>query len=259
MSVPIGIDTADLTASHAAGRGENASAKPVFENLMLRVEGGRIAVIVGPSGAGKTTLLNCVAGLHPVDNRNVALALYSARGAIEHGRDKSLSAVDRRRIGVAFQQSNLWSHLSVRENLVHPQMKLGGRSRSAATEWASHLLAQLALSDHAGKPASSLSGGQKQRVALARALCLNPDVVLFDEITASQDPENVQRIFDLIRGYIADSGATALTVSHDMSFVRRIAESVAFLSNGVIRMKATPDIFFNDCDDLVVQRFLQAF
>ena len=236
-----GIDIASMSASHA---GAGRLRVPVFQDLRLRVPAGQVMVIVGPSGAGKTTLLNCVAGLHPINTGYVAMAVGSARGAIEHGQGKTLSAQDRRRVGVAFQQSNLWSHMSVLENLTHPQVHLGGASRAQAREWAEHLLERLVLIDHRDKNTQALSGGQKQRVAIARSLCLRPDVVLFDEITANQDPVNVQRVVELMQAYVRDHQACALTVSHDMAFVRRVADSVAFLEAGAIAMQADRETFF---------------
>lgn len=262
MMSGIGIDITGITASYDDPKRRKAgahAARPIFSNLKLRVPHSQVAVVVGPSGAGKTTLLNCVAGLQRIDHGYVALALGSKRGSMEHGHDKFLTAFDRRRIGVAFQQSNLWSHFCVLDNLVHPQMKLAGRSKADAMQWAEQLLDDLLLHEHALKPVTALSGGQRQRVAIARALSLHPDIVLFDEITANQDPENVQRVYDLIRNYVSTTGATALTVSHDMGFVRKIADTVAFLSDGVIRVQATPEQFFNHCDDEIVQRFLKAF
>ncbi len=254
-----GIEILGISAAYEDPKARpRGGATQIFSGLSMRVGRGQVAVVVGPSGAGKSTLLNCVAGLHPVQAGTVVLASDSARGAIQHGSGAPPSAEDRRRIGVAFQQSNLWSHLSVRDNLVHPQMKLVRRTRAQATQRADELLADLALAEHATKPATALSGGQRQRVAIARALCLEPDVVLFDEITANQDPENTQRVLGLIRRFVAGTGATALTVSHDMAFVRRIADVVLFLAGGVVRWQAPPDEFFNRPQDEDVVRFLQA-
>ncbi len=255
-----GIEITRLTARYAASHGQaQANAPAVLKDLSMRVAAGSIAVVVGPSGAGKSTLLNSIAGLQPIAGGYVAMALDSRRGAIEHGVDMRLGPQERRRIGVAFQQSNLWSHFSVRENLVHPQVKLAGSSRREANEWALYLLGALELLDHADKDVGALSGGQRQRVAIARAICLRPDVLLFDEITANQDPENILRVFNLIRGYVKDTGCTALTVSHDMGFVERVADTVHFLQGGVIRVEGATHDFFHGQHDELVSRFLQAF
>src|SRR5471032_848723 len=255
-----GIEITRLTARYAASNGQTTGNTPaVLQDLSMKVSAGSIAVVVGPSGAGKSTLLNCIAGLQPIAGGYIALELDSRRGVIEHGAEVRLGARERRRIGVEFQQSNLWSHFTVRENLVHPQMKLAGLARREANEWAEHLLDVLELRDHASKDVGALSGGQRQRVAIARSLCLRPDVLLFDEITANQDPENIQRVFNLIRAYVQDSGCTALTVSHDMGFVQKVADTVHFLHGGIIRVEAPTDAFFNHQRDEVVSRFLQAF
>lgn len=254
-----GLEITGLSATYDAhGEKNSISAPPLLNDLRMRVGLGKIAVVVGASGSGKTTLLNCIAGLHAIHAGYIVLCGDSKRGAIEHSNDKLLGTLELRRIGIAFQQSNLWSHLCVRDNLIHPQMKLSKVSRADATEWANYLLRELVLDEHGDKSVNALSGGQRQRVAIARALSLRPDMLLFDEITANQDPENVQRIVELIRHYMEKSGCTAVTVSHDMSFVRRVADTVHFLHDGVIRMEATPEVFFNNPQDDVIQRFLSA-
>ncbi len=226
----IGIEILGLTARYS----RDARTPPVLNDLSLRLGLGTVGVVVGPSGAGKTTLMNCVAGLHDYEAGSITLAADHRHGAIQHTPDRPLTAVERRRMGIAFQQSHLWSNLSVRDNLVHPQVWLKKVPRKQAQARADQLLASLELEAQAHARVTDLSGGQRQRVAILRALALSPDVLLLDEITASQDPQNVQRIFDLVRSYVAETGCTALTISHDMEFVRRIADTVLMLEGGGI-------------------------
>lgn len=255
-----GIEITKLTARYASSPTQVAANAPdVLKNLSMRVGAGTIAMVVGPSGAGKSTLLNSIAGLQPIAGGYVAMCLGSHKGVMEHGKDTLLTPKDRRRIGIAFQQSNLWSHFTVRENLTHPQIKLAGVSRADANRWADELLSALVLEDQAHKGVGELSGGQRQRVSIARSLSLRPDILLFDEITANQDPENVNRVFNLIRSYVQSTGCTALTVSHDMGFVRKIADTVHFLHGGIIRVEAPTATFFDNPQDEIVSKFLQAF
>lgn len=250
-----GLEVSSLSACYTNGK----TATCILENLSMRVPAGQIGIIVGPSGAGKTTLLNCVAGLHAYHEGSVVLAIDSRRGAIQHTSKQTLSPLERRRIGIAFQHSHLWSHFTVRENLMHPQIWLGGISRKDARTWADYLLRKLQLEEMGDISISALSGGQKQRVAIARGLALKPDILLLDEITANQDPENVLRIFSLIRLYVADTGCTVLTVSHDMEFVRRMADKVLFLKGGKIAAEGHADEIFNDPKSSELESFINAF
>lgn len=250
-----GLEVSSLSASYLNGK----EVVYVLENLSMRVAAGQIAVIVGSSGAGKTTLLNCIAGLHAYHKGSVILAVDSKQGAIQHTSMQSLSPLDRRRLGIAFQNSHLWSHFTVRENLTHPQIWLGRISRKDARTWADYLLRELQLEGLGDTRVSALSGGQKQRVAIARGFALKPGILLLDEITANQDPENVLRIFSLTRMYVADTGCTVLTVSHDMEFVRRIADKVLFLKGGKIVEEGGADEIFNGPKSSELESFINAF
>lgn len=250
-----GLEISSLSASYSGDK----KAACVLENLSMRVAVGQIAVIVGPSGAGKTTLLNCIAGLHAYKEGSVVLAVDSKLGAIQHTSQQALSPFDRRRIGVAFQHSHLWSHFTVRENLMHPQIWLARKSRREARFWADYLLHELRLDEFGDARVSALSGGQRQRVAIARGFALNPDVLLLDEITANQDPENVSRIFALVRSYVASTACTVVTVSHDMEFVKRIADKVFFLKGGKIAAEGGVDEIFNLTENTDLTGFINAF
>jgi ABC-type polar amino acid transport system ATPase subunit len=226
----IGLRVHDLRASY----GSRKKRLQVLNGASFEAARGTITVVVGSSGAGKSTLINCVAGLQPIDEGTIQFLVDGGAKSITCNRKRRLSARERRSIGVCFQQSHLWSHMSVRDNLVHPQVWLKGISKTEAESVADGLLDSLRLSPQANSAVSQLSGGQRQRVAILRALAVKPEILLLDEITASQDPANVQSIFDIIKKYVAETGCTVLTISHDMQFVRRIADRVYLIANGAI-------------------------
>lgn len=226
----IGLRVHDLRASY----GSRKKRLQVLNGASFEAARGTITVVVGSSGAGKSTLINCVAGLQPIDDGKIQFLVDGGTKSITCNRKRRLTAHERRSIGVCFQQSHLWSHMSVRDNLVHPQVWLKGIAKTQAESVADGLLDSLRLGPQANSPVSQLSGGQRQRVAILRALAVKPEILLLDEITASQDPANVQSIFDIIKRYVSETGCTVLTISHDMQFVRRIADRVYLIANGAI-------------------------
>lgn len=231
----VGVQVTDLWAGYSSRRRRLS----VLEGLGLQAARGEVSVVLGSSGAGKSTLINCIAGLHKVQKGTVAFWVDGGKRKLEHSAKRRLSPTERRRIGIAFQQAHLWSHLSVRENLVHPQVWLKKLARESALARANNLLESLGLIEHADAPVTDLSGGQRQRVAVLRALALEPDVLLLDEITASQDPANVESIFKLVKAYVEQTGCTVLTISHDINFVRRIADHVYLLEKGKVIAEGT--------------------
>lgn len=248
-----GIEVRNLSASYGAGK----KRIPVLEGISFTVGLGKVAMVIGPSGAGKSTLLNSVAGMHPLDEGSVVLAVDHPRGAIQHTADRSLKPQERRRVGIAYQKPNLWSHLNVIDNLVHPQVWLLKRSRKSARDRAEGLLHGMGLLEHASDPVTDLSGGQAQRVGIIRSLALEPDVLLLDEVTASQDPQNAQVVFELIRAYVDRSGCTVITISHDMGFVEQMADQVLFLTNGALRDGGTPEAVFSNVTDPEITDFIK--
>lgn len=250
-----GIEILGLRASYR----RNGSVIPVLHGIDMRLGLGEIGVMLGASGAGKTTVMNCAAGLQAYDSGSVVLAADHPRGAIQHTSGRSLTPLERRRIGVAFQQSHLWSNLSVLGNLVHPQVWLRGTPNHLALRRALELLEQLDMAAQREARVSELSGGQRQRLAVLRALTLQPDVLLLDEITASQDPHNVQRIFSLVKDYVATSGCTVLTISHDMEFARRIADRVFYLRDGSIAAQGALDSLLTGSNGEELRNFMGAF
>lgn len=227
----IGLRVHNLSASYSSRK---KKAVPVLKGASLEAMRGTITVVVGSSGAGKSTLINCVAGLQPIEDGEISFTVDGGARQIVCDRGRGLSTAERRFIGVCFQQSHLWSHMTVRENLVHPQVWLKKTPRNVAENKANALLAALRLDAQAGSQVTQLSGGQRQRVAILRALAVDPEVLLLDEITASQDPANVQSIFGIVKAYVKESGCTVLTISHDMQFVRKIADVVHLIQGGEV-------------------------
>ncbi|GAA5186981.1 amino acid ABC transporter ATP-binding protein [Rugosimonospora acidiphila] len=205
----------------------------VLKGVDLTVARGEVLVIIGPSGGGKSTLLRCVNLLEPVSQGQVLL----------ESEDLTRPGVDlnrvRRRIGMVFQQFNLFPHLSALDNLTLAPRKLLGTPRAEAETRARALLARVGLADKAGNYPRQLSGGQQQRVAIARALMMDPHVMLFDEVTSALDPELVSEVLDVMRD-LARSGMTMLCVTHEMGFARELGDRLVFIDGGVIAEQGRP-------------------
>jgi polar amino acid transport system ATP-binding protein len=205
----------------------------VLKGVDLAVARGEVLVIIGPSGGGKSTLLRCVNLLEPLTAGQVLL----------EGDDISRPGVDldqvRRRIGMVFQQFNLFPQLTALDNLTLAPRKLLRTPRAEAEEQAHALLDRVGLSGKAGNHPRQLSGGQQQRVAIARALMMSPHVMLFDEVTSALDPELVSEVLDVMRD-LADSGMTMLCVTHEMGFARELGDRLVFVDGGVIAEQGPP-------------------
>jgi polar amino acid transport system ATP-binding protein len=206
---------------------------PVLRGIDLSVEPGEVVCVIGPSGSGKSTLLRCVNLLETPTSGSVQV------GGVEvTDSDCDLDAV-RRRIGMVFQQFNLFGHLDVRRNLTIAQRRVLGRGRVQADEVARANLARVGLSDKIDAYPTQLSGGQQQRVAIARALAMDPGLMLFDEPTSALDPELVGEVLAVMRG-LADDGMTMLVVTHEMAFAREVASRVVFMDAGVVVESGPP-------------------
>ncbi|WP_067278290.1 amino acid ABC transporter ATP-binding protein [Streptomyces jeddahensis] len=206
----------------------------VLRGIDLEIAPGEVVCVIGPSGSGKSTLLRCVNLLETP----TAGQVFVGGSEVTHP-DVDIDAV-RRRIGMVFQQFNLFPHLSVTENLTLPQRRVLGRDKAQAAQIAAENLQRVGLSDKAGAYPSSLSGGQQQRVAIARALAMGPEVMLFDEPTSALDPELVGDVLAVMR-MLADDGMTMMVVTHEMTFAREVADRVVFMDGGVIVEQGTPD------------------
>ncbi|HSI79343.1 MAG TPA: amino acid ABC transporter ATP-binding protein [Solirubrobacterales bacterium] len=223
----------------------------VLRGIDLEVRRGQVICVIGPSGSGKSTLLRCINLLEPPDDGRILLEGKSIAGP---DADEDVDFV-RRRVGMVFQQFNLFPHRSALENVTIAQEKVLGRKRADARAKAEALLARVGLADKVNEFPDRLSGGQQQRVAIARALAMDPHVMLFDEVTSALDPELVTEVLDVMRE-LADEGMTMIVVTHEMGFARGVADHVAFIDEGVIVEEGEPHEVLGDPREERTKRFL---
>ena len=210
---------------------------------------GEVVVVCGPSGSGKSTLIKCVNGLEPFDQGEIVV------DGISVGAPATNLAKLRARVGMVFQNFELFPHMNVIDNLALAQVKVLGRSRSEAVERGQGLLQRVGLADQAAKFPSQLSGGQQQRVAIARALAMDPICMLFDEPTSALDPEMVKEVLDVMVD-LAREGMTMMVVTHEMGFARKVAHRVLFMDQGRIVEDAPTQEFFASPRSPRAQQFL---
>ena len=223
---------------------------PVLRGIDLDVTPHTVNVLIGASGSGKSTLLRCINGLETVDAGTILLD-----GDVEvSALDAKLDTV-RRRVGIVFQSFNLFPHMSVLDNVTLAPIKVLGRSRSNAQSAARALLEQFGLAEKAADYPDRLSGGQAQRVAIVRALAMEPELLLFDEITSALDPLLVGEVLDAVRK-LKDSGFTIIMATHEITFARQVADRVSFLHNGVVHEQGSAAEVLNAPSDPVTQAFL---
>ena len=224
----------------------------VFENLSLTVHEGEVIVIVGPSGCGKSTLLRCINALEDIQGGEIRL-----RGEPVSKENRNLQSI-RQKIGMVFQNYELFPHMTVLDNIMLAPVKAQGRKKEEVREEALDLLKRVGLESKADSYPRQLSGGQKQRTAIVRALCMHPEILLFDEVTAALDPEMVREVLEVILD-LANQGKTMLVVTHEMQFARAIADRVIFLDEGRICEEGTPDGFFDEPMTERARKFLNTF
>ncbi len=212
-----------------------------LRDIDLHVAPGERVVVCGPSGSGKSTLVRIVNLLEPFQLGR--LQVCGVRVGADEVTRAARSAVNRR-VSMVFQQFNLFPHMTVLQNLTVGPVWGSGVDRKEAHERAVHYLQRVGLMDQAGKHPAQLSGGQQQRVAIARALCTRPELVLFDEPTASLDPEMVNEVLQTMES-LANEGMTMMIVTHEMRFARRVADRVVFMDQGQIIETSAPDAFFD--------------
>jgi glutamate/aspartate transport system ATP-binding protein len=208
----------------------------VLDDCTTSVAKGEVIVVCGPSGSGKSTLIKCVNGLEPFDEGRITV-----EGIAVGDRKTDLPKL-RSRIGMVFQNFELYPHMSVSENICLAQIKVLKRGKSEAVARARALLDRVGLSEHADKYPGNLSGGQQQRVAIARALAMDPIAMLFDEPTSALDPEMITEVLDVMVG-LAEEGMTMIVVTHEMGFARKVAGRVVFVAEGRI-VEDTPTAEF---------------
>jgi ABC-type polar amino acid transport system ATPase subunit len=209
----------------------------VLTDCSLTLARGEVGVICGPSGSGKSTLIKCVNGLEPFQQGNIVV------DATPLAADATALRKLRQRIGMVFQNFELYPHLRVLDNLNLAQMKVLGRSRDEATQRSRTLLQRVGLAAHEARFPGQLSGGQQQRVAIARSLAMDPVAMLFDEPTSALDPEMINEVLDVMTD-LAHEGMTMLCVTHEMGFARRVAQRVIFMDQGKIIETGTAEAFF---------------
>ena len=224
----------------------------ILDDFNLTVHKGEVIVIVGPSGCGKSTLLRCINALEPIQGGSIKLSGES----VSQG-SKNLTQV-RRKIGMVFQSYDLFPHMTVIDNITLAPMKVLKKSKAEAEKEALDLLDRVGLKDRASSYPRQLSGGQKQRVAIVRALCMHPEIMLFDEVTAALDPEMVREVLDVIVD-LARHDRTMLIVTHEMNFARAIADRVIFMDNKHIVEENDPDSFFDHPETERAKQFLKTF
>lgn len=211
----------------------------VLRDINLEVVPGEVLVIIGPSGSGKSTTLRCINALEPIQEGKIWFD-----GASVHDTPASKQHLIRQKIGMVFQQFNLFQHKTALENIMIAPIKVLHQSRQDAEDKARKLLDRVGLPEKASSYPAELSGGQQQRVAIARALALDPKMIMFDEPTSALDPEMIKEVLDVMKD-LARSGMTMMVVTHEMGFAREVAQRVIFMDEGMIVEEAKPDVFFD--------------
>jgi glutamate/aspartate transport system ATP-binding protein len=221
----------------------------VLDNCSMRIDKGEVVVICGPSGSGKSTLIKCINGLEPFSKGTITV------DGISVGDPSTNLPKLRSRIGMVFQNFELFPHMTAGENIVLAQQKVLGRVRGVAEAKALELLARMGLAEHAAKYPAQLSGGQQQRVAIARALAMDPIAMLFDEPTSALDPEMITEVLDVMVK-LAEEGMTMAVVTHEMGFARKVADRVVFMDQGAIVEDANKEALFGTPRSERAQLFL---
>lgn len=243
------MSEAILTIEHLTKRfGENL----ILDDLSFTVHKGEVIVVIGPSGCGKSTLLRCINALEPIQGGSIRLK----EEPIDQ-KSRNLTAL-RQKIGMVFQNYELFPHLSVMDNILLAPRKVQKQEKEESKAEARELLRRVGLEQKADSYPRQLSGGQKQRVAIVRALCMHPEIMLFDEVTAALDPEMVREVLDVMLN-LAKQGRTMVIVTHEMQFARAVADRILFLDGGKIVEDEKPEIFFQSPKTERAKQFLNIF
>lgn len=223
--------------------------KEILKGVDITVHKGEVIVILGPSGCGKSTLLRCINGLESIQGGSI---IFDGKNLAE----KKVNWQEvRQKIGMVFQSYDLFPHMTVIENILLGPTKVQKRSKDEVLKQAEQLLDRVGLLDRKNSYPRELSGGQKQRIAIVRALCMNPEMMLFDEVTASLDPEMVREVLEVIKD-LAKQGMTMIIVTHEMNFARQVADKIVFIDEGKVCETATPEEFFTNPKTERAKQFL---
>ncbi|WP_287749868.1 amino acid ABC transporter ATP-binding protein [Helicobacter sp.] len=227
----------------------------VLDSVSLEVKKGEVCAILGPSGCGKSTFLRCINGLESINGGSIT---FNGE-VINAANDSKINwSKIRQKIGMVFQSYELFPHLSVLDNILLAPCKAQKRKKEEVTTQAIKLLERVGLAHKKDSYPKELSGGQKQRVAIVRALCMNPEMMLFDEVTASLDPEMVKEVLEVIKE-LATQGMTMILVTHEMKFAQNVADRIVFFDSGKIAEIATPQEFFTNPKSERAKRFFNIF
>ena len=224
----------------------------VLRDINFSVSKGEVISVIGSSGSGKSTMLRCINLLEEPTGGKIIF-----EGMDICGKEMNLCQY-RSRVGMVFQQFNLFNNMNTLANCVSPQMTVLKRTRAEAEKIAKEYLYKVGMSAYLNARPSQLSGGQKQRVAIARTLSMSPDIILFDEPTSALDPEMVGEVLDVMRS-LADTGLTMIVVTHEMAFARDVSDRFIFMDGGVILEDSTPDEIFNNPKEARTKEFLTRF
>ncbi|MCT8976668.1 amino acid ABC transporter ATP-binding protein [Clostridium sp. CX1] len=226
--------------------------KEILRGIDLNVHKGEVVVVLGPSGCGKSTLLRCLNGLESIQGGSIEFSGKSLT-------DKNVNWQEvRQKIGMVFQSYDLFPHMTVIQNILLGPMKVQKRPMDEIMTQAEKLLERVGLLDRKNSYPRELSGGQKQRIAIVRALCMNPEIMLFDEVTASLDPEMVREVLEVMLD-LAKQGMTMIIVTHEMSFAQAVADKIVFIDGGKICEISEPQEFFTNPKTERAKQFLNVF
>ncbi|MBV2143799.1 amino acid ABC transporter ATP-binding protein [Falsochrobactrum sp. TDYN1] len=230
---------------------KNFGSVAVLKGISMDIKKGDVACIIGPSGSGKSTLLRCLNGLVSVERGTIRVENFQ----VERLRSEKERVPLRHKVSMVFQQYNLFPHKTVLQNIMMAPIQVLRHNKEDVRERAVKLLAKVQLSGKENAYPGELSGGQQQRVAIARALAMQPEIILFDEVTAALDPEMVQEVLNVIRD-LAGEGMTCVLVTHEMRFAQEVADQVFFTDGGVMVEHAAPESFFGEPNDPRLKSFL---
>ncbi|MBQ3295203.1 MAG: amino acid ABC transporter ATP-binding protein [Erysipelotrichaceae bacterium] len=223
-------------------------ANEVLDDISFNVEKGDVVCLIGPSGSGKSTMLRCINLLETIDKGEIIVL----------GEDiNKISDINayRQKVGMVFQQFNLFNNMNVIDNCILAQVKVLKRDKEEARKIAINNLTKVGMGDFINAYPATLSGGQKQRVAIARALCVDPEILLFDEPTSALDPEMVGEVLNVIKD-LADEDMTMIVVTHEMGFARDVADKVVFMDSGIVLEEGRPEEIFNNPKNERTRQFL---